>query len=390
MIRHHAGNNRQRNSRFAAYSLSLQIVFIFGYLLQASALASSETSSSDTPKHFSWQISSLEKTGIAATQLDAMLATVQSEPDIGITSALLVYQGALVFEHYFAGWDAEDLHTTRSASKAITSALVGIAIEQGYVKGVDATVLPFFPEYDGKIAHWDDAKRKITLHHLLSMTSGVRGNEDAMYPTDDWLKFYLDQPLAATPGAQFSYATSGVVVLGSIIKNASSMRVPKFADKYLFKPMGINKYRWPITNSRGNQGLAMTGGGLNLTPRDMAKFGLLYLNKGVWNGQQLISPDWIELSTSAHATSNLYGEDFGYLWRMIDRDINGTTIRSFEAWGNGGQFIMVFPQLELVAVWTGENFGQFPKMERPFALMDKFVLPLFIRHVRFGDGKDHK
>ena len=151
--------------------------------------------------------------------------------------------------------------------------------------------------------------------------------------------------------------------------------MPAFTDKYLFEPLGITEYRWPITNSRGNQGLAMTGGGLNLRPRDMLKFGQLYLDEGTWSGKQLISSEWIEASTQKHATSNLYGEDFGYLWRMIDREVDGRAVRSFEAWGNGGQFIMVFPSFDLVAVFTGENYGKFPEMERPFELIDRYILP---------------
>lgn len=139
--------------------------------------------------------------------------------------------------------------------------MLPIAIDHGYIETVDAPLLPYFPEYEGGIEKWDERKRDITLAHVLSMTSGVRGNEDAMYATDDWIKFYLDQPLAATPGEAFSYATSGVVALGKVITRASGMRIPAFTGRYLFRPHGITAYRWPITNSRGSQGLAMTGGG---------------------------------------------------------------------------------------------------------------------------------
>ncbi|GAB3039561.1 hypothetical protein GCM10027098_42410 [Bowmanella dokdonensis] len=304
-----------------------------------------------------------------------MLARVRAGEYQGITSILLAHRGSLVFEEYFGDLERDSLHTTRSASKAITSALVGIAIDQGYIESVHVPILPYFPEYEGEIKNWDERKRDIRIGHVLSMTSGVRGNEDAMYPTNDWIKFYLDQPLVAAPGELFSYATSGVVTLGNVITRASGLSIPAFTDRFLFGPLGITKYRWPITNSRGNQGLAMTGGGLNLRPRDMAKFGQLYLNGGVWEGRRVISKEWIETSTSKHATSDLYGEDFGYLWRMIDRTVDGESVRSFEAWGNGGQFIMVFPTLELVAVFTGENFGLFPEMEQPFGLIDRYILP---------------
>ncbi|MEM1175736.1 MAG: serine hydrolase [Pseudomonadota bacterium] len=322
-----------------------------------------------------WPTASLVAHGIPEAPIVDMLERTRAGEYDGVSSVLLVHNGTLVLEEYFGKSRRDELHTTRSASKAITSALVGIAIDRGYVDSVDAPVLPYFPEYDGEIDNWDDRKQDITVAHILSMTSGVRGNEDAMYPTDDWIKFYLDQPLVAAPGDAFSYATSGVVTLGNVITRASGLSVPAFADHYLFGPMEITEYRWPITNSRGNQGLAMTGGGLNLRPRDMAKFGQLYLARGVWKGERLISESWIEASTQKHATSDLYGEDFGYLWRMIDREIDGQALRSIEAWGNGGQFIMVFPTLELVAVFTGENFGRFPEMERPFTMMDRHILP---------------
>lgn len=369
-----------KNRNFTAFIVAAMSCFVACESASVESLVGAVEGRPDGEKAFDWRLSSLEAEGVDATRIDAMIAAIEAQPDIGVSAVVVVYKGALVFEDYFGEWGPDDLHTTRSASKAITSALVGIAIDQGFLESVDQKVFPFFPEYDGAIDNWDERKRDITIGHLLSMTSGVRNNEDNMYPTDDWIKFYLDQPLAAAPGEQFSYATSGVVTLGNIITRASGMRVPAFTDAYLFEPLGIMEYRWPITNSLGNQGLAMTGGGLNLTPRDMAKFGLLYLNDGRWNGEQIISTDWIETSTRRHSTSDLYGEDFGYLWRMIDREIDGQTIRSFEAWGNGGQFIMVFPALDLVVVWTGENFGKFPEMERPFDLVDEYVLPTFLGH----------
>lgn len=325
-----------------------------------------------------WQTATLASVTNSPELAEQMLKAIEAGEYTGISAIVLAHQGKLIVEEYFGDFGKDDLHSTRSASKAITSALVGIAIDKGFLSGSDLSALSFFPEYDGKIENWDDQKSDVTIHHLLSMTSGVRGNEDAMYPTDDWIKFYFDQPLVADPGQKFSYATSGIVVLGNIITRASEKRVPAFANEYLFEPLGILSYKWPITNSRGNQGLAMTGGGLHLRPRDMAKFGQLYLQRGVWDGQQILSEDWIEASTSKQATSDLYGEDFGYLWRMIDREINGVPIRSYEAWGNGGQFIMVFPEYELVAAFTGENYGKFPEMEQPFQLMERYLLPMMM------------
>ena len=344
---------------------------------QVTGAAPADTSDYRAPEQTGdgWRTASLADRGINPAPVVEMLERVRAGEYTGISSVVLARGGALVLEEYFGEYGRDSLHSTRSASKAITSALVGIAIDQGYIESVDVPLLPYFPEYEGEIENWDERKRDVTVAHVLTMTSGVRGNEDAMYPTDDWIKFYLDQPLVAAPGEAFSYATSGVVTLGNVITRASGLRVPAFTDRYLFGPLGITAYRWPITNSRGSQGLAMTGGGLNLRPRDMAKFGQLYLDGGVWEGERVISEAWVEESTRKHATSDLYGEDFGYLWRMIDRTVDGRAVRSFEAWGNGGQFIMVFPSLDLVAVFTGENYGLFPDMEQPFEMIDRYVLP---------------
>lgn len=322
-----------------------------------------------------WQTASLSDHGIDQELIHRMVGRIRSGEYTGISSVLLIRNSNLVLEEYFSNSNRNSLHSMRSASKSVTSALVGIAIDKGFIESVNEPILAYFPEYEGEIDNWDERKRDITIAHVLTMTSGIKGNEDAMYSSSDWIKFYLDQPLVAGPGEQFSYATSGVVSLGSVISRSSGMTIPEFTDQYLFKPLGIEKYRWPITNSRGNQGLAMTGGGLNLRPRDMAKFGQLYLNDGIWKGERLLSGSWIRESTTKHAISNHHGEDFGYLWRMIDRTVADQKIRSIEAWGNGGQFIMVIPSLRLVAVFTGENYGLFPEMEQPFEMMEHYVLP---------------
>ncbi|MEO1731949.1 MAG: serine hydrolase [Pseudomonadota bacterium] len=326
-----------------------------------------------------WKISSLKAHQIPDASIKEMVSKLENGDFPGITSVLLVHKNELVLERYLEGTQRDDLQNMRSASKTITSALVGIALDRGELSSVNQQVLPMFPEYVEAAARSDPRKGEITLAHLMSMTSGVRGNEDAMYPTDDWVGFYFDQPLFADPGKRFSYATSGAVVLGSVVTRASKLRIPDFANRYLFERLGIRSYRWPISNSLGSQGLAMTGGGLHLRPRDMAKFGQLFLNRGVWKGQRIVSEEWVERSTTKHATSDLYGEDYGYFWRMLDRQSPRGDVKSFEAWGNGGQFIMVFPELDLVAVFTGTNYGKMPEMEQPFHLMERFVLPAFVR-----------
>ena len=360
-------------------ALAVVICTYFVFLVSGCDVDRDPTQSFQTTENDGWQKVSLAEQGLSGALLSEMLTEISQETYTGISSVLVARKGQIIVEEYFGDFDEQTLHSTRSASKVLTSALIGIAIDQGFIAGVDNKILPYFPEYEGTIENWDERKRDISIAHILAMSSGVRGNEDNMYPTEDWIKFYLDQPLATAPGERFSYATSGVVTLGNIITRASDLRIPTFANRYLFEPLGIVAYKWPITNSRGSQGLAMTGGGLHLRPRDMLKFGQLYLNGGRWNGAQIISEEWIAASVTKHATSDLYGEDFGYLWRMIDRTIEGQLLRSYEAWGNGGQFIIVFPSIDVVVVFTGENYGRFPEMEQPFILLDKYILPTIVR-----------
>ncbi|MGB3469543.1 MAG: serine hydrolase [Erythrobacter sp.] len=345
-------------------------------ILAPEPMAPTQRAMAADPAH-EWKVSSLAEHDIPQTSIDEMIGKLDRGAFPGITSVLLVHKNELVLERYFEGSEREDIQNTRSASKVITSALVGIALDRGELESVDQKVLPMFPEYEETVANEDLQKRSITVAHLLSMNSGVQGNEDAMYPTNDWVGFYFDQPLVAEPGTRFSYATSGVVVLGSVVTRASDLRIPDYANKYLFEPLGIRSYKWPISNSRGSQGLAMTGGGLHLRPRDMAKIGQLYLDGGVWKGRRILSQAWVKRSTTKHATSDLYGEDYGYLWRMLERESSAGKVRSFEAWGNGGQFIMVFPKLDLVAVFTGTNYGRMPEMEQPFRLIEQFILSAF-------------
>ncbi|TDF42175.1 class C beta-lactamase-related serine hydrolase [Alteromonadaceae bacterium M269] len=357
--------------------LSKRLLLLFIILTLASCkVEQSATLERYTPTDINdrWTVSTLSKEGINTDKILSMMQAIEKGEYHGISSILIAKNGKLVFEAYPGKFKRDEIHTTRSAGKSITSALVGIAIDKGFIDSVHEPILPYFPEYQGSITHWDKRKNNITIKHLLTMTSGVKGNEDKMYPTNDWTKFYLDQPLQYSPGQHFSYATSGVVVLGNVITRASGLRIPEFANQYLFQPLGITQYKWPITNSRGNQGLAMTGGGLNLTPRDMLKFGQLYLNQGIWNGNRILSEAWIKESTQQHVVSDLYGEGYGYLWRIVERKYGQKKVKSIEAWGNGGQFIMVIPSLSLVTVFTGENYGKFPETEQPFELLERYIL----------------
>lgn len=275
-----------------------------------------------------------------------------------ITSVVVARGGEIVYEKYFEG-DETMLRNTRSATKSITDVLIGIAIDQHRLS-VKSRVLPFFA--DKHPANPDPRKEKITVEDLLTMSSIVecndwnnfsRGNEERMYLIEDWIKFYLDLPVRALPderpyGRAFSYCTSGVVTLGGVLERATKMKVPEFAQKNLFGPLGIEKVQWwqsPLDQT-------MTGGGTQFRSRDLLKIGQLYLNGGTWNGKRIVSAEWVKASTAPHAQISDQ-QSYGYLWWLQSFGGHAAYFMS----GNGGNKIAVIPDLDLVAVITSTNYG---------------------------------
>lgn len=308
------------------------------------------------------QVSSLTKVNMDSVRIYTLVKALQESSEHQIRSILIARNNKLVLESYFNGWKRERMQDMRSATKSITSALMGIAIDKQFVPGVDAPVFGFFGEYKS-IAHWEDVKSKITIKDFLRMRTGLScndwvpasvGNEERMYKKRDWVKFVLDLPVASQPGENYSYCTGAPVTLGAIITNASGKKIPDFAQEYLFGPLGIREYSWEFMPN----GRADTGGHLHLRSRDMLKFGLLFLNQGNWNGQQLISPSWVSESTKADGevpTSN--GLQYGYFWWCKKWTHNNEDVNAYFASGNGGQFIFVLPELDMVVVFTGGGYN---------------------------------
>ena len=248
----------------------------------------------------------------------AVLSTLESIRDgrfAGVDSLVIVRHGRLAAEGYFNGYGPETLHDLRSTGKSFTSALAGIAIGQGLFT-LDDPVSLLIPQFESH-ANMDARKRAITIRHLLDMRSGLecndwnsasRGNEERMYDTRDWVGFILDLPMANDPGAVASYCTGGVIVLGQVISWRSGMALDAYAAAYLFAPLGIQQSSW----RRSPDGNATGGGGLKLRPRDAAKFGLLYLNGGVWNGARVVPADWV--TKSRERVTTLGNDGYGSLW----------------------------------------------------------------------------
>ena len=322
-----------------------------------------------------WMVSSPTAEGMDSQGVLHALEAIRDGRFIGVDSMVVVRHGQLVAEGYFNGYGPETLHDLRSSGKSFTSALAGIAIEQGLF-ALDDPISTLIPQFDSH-ANMDARKRAITIRNLLDMRSGLecndwntssRGNEERMYEARDWVGFVLDLPMVSDPGTVTWYCTGGVVVLGQVIAWRSGMTLDAYAAAYLFGPLGIQQTHW----RRAPDGSATGGGGLKLRPRDAARFGQLYLNGGTWNGARVVPADWV--TKSRERVTTLRDDGYGLLWWKHSFPYNGSTEESFFTAGNGGNDIFVFPSLDLVVAFTGSNFDS-PLGDQPFDILKGFILP---------------
>ena len=316
-----------------------------------------------------WQSAAPAAVGLDAAALEAMDAAIRAGEFESITSILVARNGKLVHEAYFDDGGRDALRNTRSVTKTITSALIGIAIDQGHIERVGQPVTSFFP--DRTMRNPDARKDEMSIEDLLTMSSILecddwnqfsRGNEERMYVIEDWVQFALDLPVRGFPawvtkpedteyGRAFSYCTAGVVTLGALLEQATSSTVVDFADRELFKPLGIDNVGWQFTPT----GVAMTGGGLGLRSRDLLKFGQLYLNGGKWGDEQVVSDPWIEASWLPAARIRDRTE-YGYLWWIRRFEAGDEEHLSVYMTGMGGNRMHLFPELDMAVVITTTNF----------------------------------
>ncbi len=294
-----------------------------------------------------------------------------------VHSILLIKDGRLVFEQYFYQYTKDSVQEMRSATKSFFSALTGIAIGKGFIKSKNETVLSYFPEYS--LNNMSDAKKRIIVENLLTQQTGLdcdisneksEGNETKMDYSDDWVKFTLDLPMIDTPGGKGMYCSGNPVTLGRIIEKTTGMPLLQFAEKNLFKPLGFTKYNWYFKPDKSN---AENYCQVYLTPREMSKFGLLYLNDGKWRNRQVVPASWVKESFEKHSV--VQGVNYGYLWwlKYLDAD-GGIRYYGNAAQGNGGQRIYVFPQQNTVVVITGGNYNVKSPSDK---LIEKYILPTF-------------
>ncbi|MDI9312679.1 MAG: serine hydrolase [Limnohabitans sp.] len=322
------------------------------------------------------QTGNIKNASLDTALLNEMMRKILDGTYPNVHSVLIIKDGKLVFEEYFYEYNKTKLHELRSATKSYISALAGIAIDKGYIKSVKEKILTYFPEYTFR--NNLNAKNQISIENLLTNQSGLDcdvynpkavGNESIMAYENDWIQYSLDLPMKDSAGGIGQYCSSNPIILGRIIEKATKMTVPEFARQTLFKDLGINNFIW---NFKPNKSSAETFCQVNLTPRDMAKFGLLYLNNGVWNDKQVISKEWVEQSLAKH--SILAGLDYGYLWWTKYLDAEGVRYYGKLAQGNGGQKIYIFKELNLVTVITA---GHYNMQSSSNEINAKYILPAF-------------
>ena len=323
-----------------------------------------------------WTVTPGGEVGIDDEMLSKAIQGFPAPEVHGLHSLLVLRHGKLVFERYWSGFERETPHDMRSATKSITSLLTGVAIDKHLLINTSDSIFQYLP---AKYSSFKAGKESITLRNLLTMSSGLEcddrvedspGNEEKMYRERDWVKFFLDLNISAQPGGPGHYCTAGVVVLGRIIAEASNQSIPDFSQKYLFGPMHIERQKWRSFDS-GQQ--TDTGGHLFLRPLDMAKIGQLVLQKGEWEGVQLISRSWIDISTSSQGVVDK-DHDYGFLWWRTKIPYENKEVEAVSAMGNGGQAIIIVPELDLVVVFTAGNYNS-RKSAYPIPILKKFILP---------------
>ncbi len=305
-----------------------------------------------------------------------------------IAAFLVVKRGYLVFESYYGGFGQDDKHLVASVTKSFISALIGIAIDQGFIEGVDQSVLDFFPEF--ALGAHDHLKQQMTIKHLLTMTAGFQWRTgarlhelyiDRLRRSKDWVAFILDLPVRERSFGTFQYNSGASHLLSALITRSTEKCAQEFAAEHLFAPLGIDQpatimqhtfsqkdvFRnraggWP----KDPQGNSIGGWGLVLKPRDMARFGYLYLNGGQWDGEQIVPKQWVEDSVSPHTPG------YGYQWWL--RDVNGVFV--FSAVGQGGQHIFCIPQKDLVVI-VASKLGS--RYRDRWSLLEEFVIPAVVR-----------
>jgi CubicO group peptidase (beta-lactamase class C family) len=315
-----------------------------------------------------WAVARGSEVGIDEAALTQMVRRIEDwDPAADSTNVvhglLVARHGKLVLEEYFHGFDAARPHDLRSASKAFAGVLLGVAMARGVPIGPTTPVYSLFP---GAHAHPDPQKQHITLAQLLTHSSGLAcddndrnspGNENTMQGQStqpDWDSYMLDLPVQYPPGTHWAYCSGGINLAGGAIRTATSPWLPEYFDRYVAQPLGLRDYYLNLTPT----GELYMGGGMYLRPRDFLKLGQTYLAGGVWNGRRVVSAAWVDTSTVPRIAGFAGGRE-GYAWHLFTIGAGEQSYREIEANGNGGQILMILPDLDVTILFTAGNYGTY-------------------------------
>jgi CubicO group peptidase (beta-lactamase class C family) len=307
-----------------------------------------------------WSEPEPAKSGVDGATLNALYSDMAQEAHHDLKGIVIVRDGHLVSEHYFNGDSAGSLHDIRSATKSITSLLMGIAIQKGLVHNVEDSISLYLPGLP------KDGKEKITVKDLLNMRSGLDaydenpsspGNEDTLDKSSDWIRTAYSVPMKLTPGTKYVYCSLNAFLTGAIIENVSREALDQFAKTNLFGSLGIQDYSWrhvPVKRTTGQ-------GNLSITTRDEAAIGQLMLNDGIVNGRRILAHDWIVQTLASQvpiSDSDPYADFYGYMWYTRAEPVGDHRVEVHFASGNGGNKIYIVPSLHLVVAITSSAYGQ--------------------------------
>ncbi len=336
-----------------------------------------------------WPVATPESVGIDRARLIELANDILAEgdrvSDRRTDGVLVLRNGKLVFEEYFWGMRRELTHIIASDTKSVASTLAGIAIDQGKL-GLDEPVARFFPAYNDRL--WSREKYPIRVRDLLSMTAGVEWPDKSaatgdfmrrMLQSGDHVGFVLDLRALEPPGKVYTYNNGLPILLGEILTRSLGEPVDAFAHRQLFKPLGIRNYTWTKLPS----GIPWLTGGMTMPPRAMAKIGQLMLDQGVWQGKRLVSKDWVTLATTRQTRPSEY--PYGFLWHLSSAaapwrgqpSYFGPVDRydAFTAIGQGGQIIMVLPEVDVVVVIVSSNWMPNFVNGFPTELVNRYIIP---------------
>jgi len=329
-----------------------------------------------------WEISNLPFDKKKIEMLNTDIANYSLKE---ITSIVVIREGKLMLEEYFNDADRNTLHDTRSAGKSFTSTLMGIAINDGYIKSESQTLNTF---YDlKKFANYEVKKDSVKIKDLLTMSSAFSGsdadsnspgNEENMYPTENWVKFTLDLPMdnSKINGGKWDYFTAGVVLLGDILDKQVPGGLEKYADEKLFKPLNITKYQWQFTPQK----VVNTAGSLQMSSLDYAKYAQLYKNNGKWNGEQIMPSAWVEKTfTRQIQITERDNQFYSYLFWNKTVVYDGKNYETFYCAGNGGNEFIIFKDLPLIIIITSKAYNKPYGHPQADTIVKDYILPSILK-----------